>query len=144
MTLGKKLIELRKKDNYTQEKLSEKLSISRQTLLNWENEITSPDINQAKKIAEIFKVSLDDLLDNNIDVECKNNKSVLLELIGCECYIDMDSSDYELTYSKMVKIIDIKDEFIKVQFKSGKKIITKLIDKRLITSIKCVSKEGEI
>lgn len=144
MTLGKKLIELRKKDNLTQEKLSKKIGVSRQTLLNWESDSTSPDINQVKKIASIFKVSLDDLLDNNIDVECKNNKNVLSNLIDCECYIDIDSSDYGFTYSRLVKVIDIKEDFIKVQFKDKKNIITKLIDKKLIVSIKFISKDGEI
>ena len=41
MTLGEKIIELRKKDNLTQEKLADKLGISRQTIVNWESDSTS-------------------------------------------------------------------------------------------------------
>lgn len=44
MTLGEKIIELRKKKKLTQEQLAEKLGIIRQTLSNWENNTTSPDI----------------------------------------------------------------------------------------------------
>ena len=46
MTLGNKIVELRKKRNLTQEQLSEKLGITRQTLSNWEKDITNPDIIQ--------------------------------------------------------------------------------------------------
>lgn len=138
MTLGEKLIEFRKKDNLTQEKLSEKLGISRQTLLNWESDNTTPDIVQAKKIARLFKISLDDLLDNNTEVECKQKKGVLNNLIACNCYLDIESNDYRLNYSTLVKVIDVQENFLKIELKSKKEIITKLIDKKLINSIKVV------
>lgn len=58
MNLGDKIIELRKNKKLTQEQLSEKLGITRQTLSNWEKNITSPDIEQAKNIELItsFKI----------------------------------------------------------------------------------------
>ena len=40
MTLGEKLIELRKKHNLTQERLSEELKVTRQTLSNWEKGVS--------------------------------------------------------------------------------------------------------
>lgn len=141
MNLGEKIIELRKKENLTQEKLAEKIGISRQTLFNWENNSTSPDINQAKKISEIFKISLDDLLDVKTEVECSNNKSILSNLIGRECYLDADTDDYRLCYNTVCTIIDINNEFIKVEFKHSKNAITKLIDMNLISSIKYLEKD---
>ena len=56
MTLGQKITELRKSQSLTQERLSEKLGVSRQTIANWEADSTNPDINQAKAIAELFQV----------------------------------------------------------------------------------------
>lgn len=44
MTIGEKIVELRKKNNYTQEKLADNLKVSRQTISNWESDITSPDL----------------------------------------------------------------------------------------------------
>ena len=66
MELGKKLQSLRKELNISQEQLAEQLNVTRQTISKWELGETTPDIKQAKKLAEIFKVSLDELLDTNI------------------------------------------------------------------------------
>ncbi len=141
MNLGEKIIELRKKENLTQEKLAEKIGISRQTLFNWENNSTSPDINQAKKISEIFKISLDDLLDIKTELKCSDNNSILSDLIGQECYLDSDTEDYRLCFNTLCKIVDISNEFIKIEFKYNKKTITKLIDMSLISSIKQIEKD---
>ena len=66
MGLGNKLQSLRKKLNISQEQLAEQLNVTRQTISKWELEETTPDIKQAKKLSEIFQVSLDELLDTNI------------------------------------------------------------------------------
>ena len=47
MAIGKKIVSLRKKYNFTQEKLAERIGVSRQTLSSWESDITSPDLQQA-------------------------------------------------------------------------------------------------
>ena len=64
MNIGEKIIKLRKEKNISQEKLSEMIGVTRQTLSNWESDITSPDLKQAKKICEIFNISLDELTGN--------------------------------------------------------------------------------
>ena len=66
MDLGNKIIKLRKKEKLSQEALSDKLGVTRQTISNWELNITKPDILQIKKISEVFNISIDELLDNNI------------------------------------------------------------------------------
>ncbi len=45
MTIGKMIVKLRREKRISQEKLAELLGISRQTLSNYENDITSPDLN---------------------------------------------------------------------------------------------------
>lgn len=67
MNLGNKIMTLRKKNNMSQEELSEKVGVTRQTISKWELEETTPDIMQAKKLSEIFKVSLDELTGNNVN-----------------------------------------------------------------------------
>lgn len=57
------LISLRKLNNLSQEELAEKLNISRQTLSKYETGESLPDIEKCKVIAEIFGVSLDDLVN---------------------------------------------------------------------------------
>ena len=66
MDIGNKILELRKKANLSQEQLAEKLNVTRQTISKWELNETSPDIKQAKELSKIFKVSLDELTNNDI------------------------------------------------------------------------------
>lgn len=47
MDFGKKLQELRKKNNYSQEELAELIGVARQTISKWELGETSPDLKQA-------------------------------------------------------------------------------------------------
>jgi len=142
VTIGEKIIELRKKDKYTQEKLSELIGVSRQTLSNWESNVTSPDLSQAKKIVEIFKISLDDLINNETEIECSNNNSILSKLNGKKCFLDIDTYDYRLDFTTEVTIMDIDSSFIKISFVYKKKNIIKLLDMNLIHSISVI-KESE-
>lgn len=48
MEIGNKILELRKQTNMTQEQLSEKMQVARQTISKWELGETSPDLSQAK------------------------------------------------------------------------------------------------
>lgn len=67
MNLGNKIMTLRKKNNMSQEELAEKVGVTRQTISKWELEETSPDITQAKTLSNIFKVSLDELVSNDLN-----------------------------------------------------------------------------
>lgn len=97
MSIGSKLSKLRKKNNYSQEDLAEKLNVTRQTISKWELDETSPDLNSAKQLSIIFQISLDDLVDNdikNIVVEKVSNTEKLagiiidtLKVIGIGCVI---------------------------------------------------------
>ncbi len=143
MTLGQKITELRKTKGLTQEGLSEIVGVSRQTIANWEADSTNPDINQAKAIAELFQVSLDDLLSVEVDVETREEHSLLNALIGKICYLDAESTDYRISYEVPVEVLDVQKNFIKVRFRDKKQVITKLLDKKLINSIKVAEKEAE-
>ena len=67
MSLGNSLFDARKKKGLSQEEVAEKLGVSRQTIFKWETEETVPDIYQAKKLAKIYGLSLDELIDTNLD-----------------------------------------------------------------------------
>ena len=67
MNLGKKIAELRKKNNLSQEELADKVGVARQTISKWEIGDTTPDINQVKIISKIFNISIDELVDNDIN-----------------------------------------------------------------------------
>lgn len=57
------LIQLRKLNQMSQEELAEKLDVSRQTLSKWETGESLPDIAKATLLADIFGVSLDDMVN---------------------------------------------------------------------------------
>ena len=56
------LILLRKLNHMSQEELAEKIGVSRQTLSKWETGESLPDIEKCKMLAELFGVTLDDLV----------------------------------------------------------------------------------
>ena len=144
MNINEKILLLRKKEGLSQESLAEKLNVTRQTVSNWELGQTSPDILQAKSISKIFKISLDDLTDNHLEVECKDNSNnILKKLIGKMCCIllNEDYADVYINNNSNVKVLDVSDSFIKIEYKKGKNILTKLIDIDIITSIR-VTEEG--
>ena len=62
MEIGKKLKEERLNKDLTQEVIAEKLNVSRQTISNWENEKTYPDIISVIELSNLYSISLDDLL----------------------------------------------------------------------------------
>ncbi len=68
MTLGNNFFNARKKQGLSQEEVAEKLGVSRQTISKWELDETLPDINQSKKLAAAFKVSLDELIEFDPDL----------------------------------------------------------------------------
>lgn len=61
-TIGKRLAEIRKNRNFKQTDLAEKLNVSQQVISNIERGVTAPDIEQLKKFADIYNISLDDLV----------------------------------------------------------------------------------
>ena len=141
-TIGSKIIELRKKHNSTQERLAEKVGVSRQTLSSWESDITSPTLAQANVLAKVFKISLDELADNDIEMECKDRSQnqIFHNLIEQTCYLTLidDILDIDFTSTTPVKVLSVNDDFIKVEYRKGKKIIMKLVDMDLIIAIKVV------
>ena len=64
--LGDKLLNLRKRSKLTQEEVADKLKVTRQTVSNWELNQTKPDIDQIKGLSKLYKVSVDELIDNDI------------------------------------------------------------------------------
>lgn len=83
MTLGEKLYTLRTKQNMTQEQLAEKLQVSRQSISKWESDATRPDLGKLKFLAEFYQVSLDKLLDEDVDIFAEETSSDLSQNSDC-------------------------------------------------------------
>ncbi|MBQ4546429.1 MAG: helix-turn-helix transcriptional regulator [Oscillospiraceae bacterium] len=62
-SLSENIKRYRTQNNITQEQLAEKINVTRQAVSNWENGKTEPDIETLTKIAQIFDISIDELVD---------------------------------------------------------------------------------
>lgn len=69
MSLGSHLFHARKNKGLSQEMVAEKLGISRQTISKWETDETLPDIQQSKKLAVLYGLTLDELIAFDLDVQ---------------------------------------------------------------------------
>lgn len=69
MSLGNNLFKARKKSGLSQEEVAAKLGVSRQTISKWELDETLPDIRQAKKLAGLYHLTLDELIDFDTDLK---------------------------------------------------------------------------
>ena len=69
MKLGENLFQARKRKGLSQEAVAEKLGVSRQTISKWETDETLPDIRQAKKLAVLYGLTLDELIEFDADVQ---------------------------------------------------------------------------
>lgn len=76
-----KLITLRKKNKLSQEQLAEKLNVSPSAIGMWEQGRRQPDNETIREIAQLFNVSTDYLLDNEVSQEFKEQSEENQELL---------------------------------------------------------------
>lgn len=108
MNLGNSLFKGRKRSRLSQENVAEKLGVSRQTISKWETNETVPDISQAKRLAKLYRMSLNALIDFDEDVEAveeaiKNTNENLNEKID---WTNAWGKKYPVlvTYTKVVDV----------------------------------------
>ena len=80
MNIAEKIVHLRVVNNISQEELAKLLKVSRQSLSKWENGDSLPSLNKIKELCSIFKVSADELIDDEIII----HKGKRLELPNTE------------------------------------------------------------
>lgn len=67
MNLGTQIKKYRAEFSLSQDELAEKLFVTRQSISNWENDKTYPDIKSLVLLSEVFSVSLDQLVKGDVD-----------------------------------------------------------------------------
>lgn len=67
MELGSQIRKYRTKASFSQEQLAEKVFVTRQTISNWENDRSYPDIRSLVLLSEVFQVSLDQLIKGDLE-----------------------------------------------------------------------------
>lgn len=67
MELGKQIKKYRQESQLSQEELANRVYVSRQTISNWENDKSYPDVTSLVLLSEVFQISLDKLIKGDID-----------------------------------------------------------------------------
>ena len=67
MELGKQIKKYRQELQLSQEELADHVYVSRQTISNWENDKSYPDVTSLVLLSEVFQISLDKLIKGDID-----------------------------------------------------------------------------
>ena len=68
MELGKQIKKYRNELALSQDALAEKIYVSRQTISNWENDKSYPDVNSLVLLSEVFNVSIDNLIKGDVEI----------------------------------------------------------------------------
>lgn len=123
--LSEKLIALRKKSSMSQQELADRISVTRQTISNWECGQGAPALDKAAELAAIFHVGLDDLVGDHVDIIVKSKKNpnrLLKNLEGRR--VRISCKDKEITmqvgfdwgYSGIVKVLEVTDEWMRIEY----------------------------
>lgn len=115
MKISEKIIILRKRMGYSQEDLANELDISRQSVYKWESGVAVPELSKVKKIAKLFNISFDKLLDDEIDITVEsvvvektpvsiNIKKGYRETFVSNNKLNLDQADIDNGYPKERKI----------------------------------------
>lgn len=95
MILADKIIEERKKNGWSQEELANKLGVSRQAVSKWESSGSIPDLQRILLMSELFGVTTDYLLKDEIEEERLNEyvetKTIKVSMEEANQYLDMKS-----------------------------------------------------
>ena len=67
MSFAEKMIELRKQNGLSQQDLADRLGVSRQAISRWETGAVQPLADSVKSLAQVFQVSTDYLLNDDLD-----------------------------------------------------------------------------
>ena len=80
-TLGMMISSLRKEKGMTQLQLAEKMGVTDKAVSKWERDLSMPDLNSIPKLAEIFEISVDDLMQMKTDTTENRSQNKVDEII---------------------------------------------------------------
>lgn len=77
MDLGYKLLEERRKFNYSQKQVAELLDVSQSTYCDWESNTSKPKTENLAKIAQLYNLDINELIDSNPSVNIVNSPNTI-------------------------------------------------------------------
>lgn len=115
MDLKNNIASARKKLGFTQEQLAEKCEVSRQAVTKWESGESEPTISNLIMLAEIFEISVDELVMGNDNVHTQANEMALNYRELSMMALDLAISSFQ-TKSMMLMYLEIVYDAIKTKY----------------------------
>lgn len=117
MTFAEKLKAIRKQAGMSQEKLAEKIGVSRQAVTKWETDMGIPDMENIMAISALFHISIDELLSN--EKEMKKQTDYLYESITEYDIDEAKRYDMKLGGASMLVLSGYEGEKIRIRLGSN-------------------------
>lgn len=146
MDFGDKLKQIRVSQGLSQEQLAEKIGVSRQAITKWETKKGLPDIENMVILAEIFKLTLDELVLQEAQLQAKRKT-----LYESETVYDIDGDkhfDIHMGSARSIRITSGEDEKLRIKLQSetlenlSSLYKIKLDEKKNKLDIDCVKSKG--
>ncbi|MCQ2555618.1 MAG: helix-turn-helix domain-containing protein [Clostridia bacterium] len=80
-TLGMMISSLRKENGMTQQDLADRMGVTDKAVSKWERDLSCPDVNSLPKLAEIFEVSVDELMQVKQEAETRKDYTPFIKLV---------------------------------------------------------------
>ena len=126
-SLAERLVELRKKQGYSQQEIADRLSVTRQTISNWECGQGAPALDKAAELAAIYQISLDELAGLADKGEAPEaDLHILKKLEGRRCQLEfteentIDAVMDGLLDNANVRILEVGDRWVRIEYERKK------------------------
>ena len=134
-SLGERLVELRKKHGYSQQEIADRLSVTRQTISNWECGQGAPALDKAAELAAIYRISLDELAGFAGEREAPGEDApkapavdlhILKKLEGRRCQLEfteentIDAVMDGLLNNANVRILEVGERRVRIEYERKK------------------------
>ena len=126
-SLAERLVALRKKQGYSQQEIADRLSVTRQTISNWECGQGAPALDKAAELAAIYQISLDELAGLADEREAPGvDLHILKKLEGRRCQLEfteentMDAVMDGLLDNANVRILEVGDRWVRIEYERKK------------------------
>ena len=126
-SLAERLVALRKKQGYSQQEIADRLSVTRQTISNWECGQGAPALDKAAELAAIYQISLDELAGLADEREAPGvDLHILKKLEGRRCQLEfteentIDAVMDGLLDNANVRILEVGDRWVRIEYERKK------------------------
>lgn len=135
-TFGQRFQRLRKENNLTQEEVANRVNVTPQAVSKWENDISSPDISLLNSLADLFNISLDELLGREkviTEIVNKENRKDINKMILKVNVLSIsgDKVNVNIPMPLIIALVNSGNS----QFKIGKEDLSSMIDFKQIISL---------